>query len=298
MQEKKIENLICSNLFSTCLVGIQWHTYLCMSTVHIWIFSCQGNGVILFTCNVCPTCHHPGLSNGPSWRLWKTYMVPTAWLNVTENLLIALQGEHAHGAGLAQPSESFCGVVFPASSVPGVLQGWGWLCWSECRGGCRHWLDLAPAAAGQSRQWGSGFFLGTVLIYGLWWRGFPRPAGWRGTPALAGHDVVRLKGSAAAAAGWGLMVSLSILQLVQLWGPRRAVHHWPGMQALRIQAVFLPVLLFRSWCFHQDFLSHHWGLRCLDTLNYIFFMSLGWTASHLQGRAMPCSFWPTCALDI
>lgn len=58
-------------------------------------------------------------------------------------------------------------------------------------------------------------------------------------------------------------------------------------------AVFHPVPLSRSWCFHQRFLSPHWSLQCLDVLSYIFFM-----AFHLQGRAMPCSFWPTCALDI
>lgn len=41
-----------------------------------------------------------------------------------------------------------------------------------------------------------------------------------------------------------------------------------------------------------------WGLGCLDTLNYIFFTPLGWMAFHLQGRAMPCLFWPTGAPDI
>lgn len=63
------------------------------------------------------------------------------------------------------------------------------------------------------------------------------------------------EGQCCRAAGWGLMVWLSILQLVRLRGPARAIRHQPSVQAPRIRAVFLPVLLFRSWCFHRDFLS-------------------------------------------
>lgn len=62
-------------------------------------------------------------------------------------------------------------------------------------------------------------------------------------------------GQCCRAAGWGLMVWLSVLQLVRLQGPARAIRHQPSVQAPHIRAVFLPVLLFRSWCFHWDFLS-------------------------------------------
>lgn len=92
-----------------------------MSTVYIWIFSFQGKGVILFSWNACPTCQHLNLGNGPSWWLWEIYTVPTAQLNIRENLLLsALEGEHDKSAQLPQLSDSFSAVF---SSTP-TLSWW------------------------------------------------------------------------------------------------------------------------------------------------------------------------------
>lgn len=127
----------------------------------------------------------------------------------------ACQGRRAH---TTVRQLFLCG--FPSSLRPGGPAGVGVAVLKSMQGGRCHRLDLAPTAAGRSRRWDHGFFPSAVLIYGQWQRGFPRPAGWCGMPALAGHKVVRLKGSAAAAAaGWGVMVWLSILHLVQLQGP-------------------------------------------------------------------------------
>lgn len=144
---------------------------------------------------------------------------------------------------------------------------------------------------GKKGWWDGRSFPRAVLTHSTWQWGFPWLAGWCGIPAFAGYRVVGLPGSTAAAAGWGLVRQHLPASL--------AVGSWEGSlppawdAGTCVQAVFHTLLLSRSWCFHQHFLSPHWSLQCLDMLSYIFFM-----AFHLQGRAMPCSFWLTCALDI
>lgn len=100
-------------------------------------------------------------------------------------------------------------------------------------------LSLAGPGSQHSQvtSWGgSSFSRGTVLTYSLRRRGFSQPPGWRGMPALA-RRVVRLKGSTAVVAGWGLVVRLSILHLVQLQGPGGA-----AQDAGTVCTSFLPVL--------------------------------------------------------
>lgn len=125
------------------------------------------------------------------------------WLTITENLLFSVWGECAQGAGLTQPSEFFCTVVF--------------LSWWSCRSGvCCAKADAVVIATSWIwflLQMGKKGMVGQQVLpqccadsqsvaLGLSVAGSPMC----GIPAFAGHRVLRLPGSAAAAAGWGLVV--------------------------------------------------------------------------------------------
>lgn len=183
-----------------------------------------------------------------------------------------------------------CG--FPAHSSLVVLQEWGVLCLAEAVVAATVWMwflllmgkkgvvgqPFLPWCCGDSQSMAVGLSVASRLV---WCSCFCR---------VQGGEAVRQHCSCSRLGLGDLSQHLPGSLAVGAWESSLPPAWDAGTCAW---AAFHPVLPSRSWCFRQRFLSPHWGLRCLDALSYIFFM-----ASHLQGRAMPCSFWPTCALDI
>lgn len=117
----------------------------------------------------------------------------------------------------------------------------------------------------------AGVVIDTGWIWSPWWHV---------VPALAGHKVVRLMGTTAAAVGWGLTAGAGC----GAW----AAHHQCGMQAPCRRAVFLPVLLLGPGAFTRisSPLTGAAGVRaCLTTSLQL------WSAQPFICRAEQCSAW-------